>query len=555
MRFLFSLFVIILFGATGLFAQGQLSGRLESSGNFFQRDSLIGAANTPQYDHQLYGAEAWLNLNYSIKGFDFRTRFDLFNNSNLLNPQDSYTAQGIGYWYVGKEIDRFKVEAGYLYDQIGSGIIYRAYEERALAIDQALIGLRLQYRLADNWLVKGFTGRQKQQFDAYQPIIKGLAVEGFVIKGEDKKVFFTPGFGVVNRTLDDGSMQSLVASLATYRKEDQFVPTYNTYAFTFYNTLTRGAFNWYVEAAYKTRDNMSDPFGERVTLSGDTIVGPVFFQAPGSVLYTSLSYAKKGFGVSLEFKRTQNFSFRTRPQESLNRGLINFLPPMTRVNTYRLTARYAAATQDLGELAWQTDVSYKFSKRLRLNVNFSNITNLEKLLLYRELYTELTFKKRRKWTLIGGLQLLKYNQEVYYFKPEAPLLEAVTPYFDYLYKISRKASVRFEGQYMKVGKDAKGELHDYGDWAFGLVEFALAPHWTFTVSDMYNIHPGHNSPVDTQGNKLAIHYPRFDIYYAHGPTRFSLSYVKQVEGIICSGGVCRVEPAFSGVKLGVSSSF
>ncbi|HHJ50072.1 MAG TPA: hypothetical protein ENJ88_04105, partial [Phaeodactylibacter sp.] len=77
-RFFYALLVIVLCTG-GLLAQGQLSGRLESFGNFFLRDSLIGAANTPQYDHQLYGAEAWLNLNYTLKGFEFRTRFDLFN--------------------------------------------------------------------------------------------------------------------------------------------------------------------------------------------------------------------------------------------------------------------------------------------------------------------------------------------------------------------------------------------------------------------------------------------------------------------------------------------
>ncbi len=536
-------------------AQGQLSGRLESYGNFFLRDSLIGAANTPQYDHQLFGAEAWLDLNYRLKGFEFRARFDLFNNSNLLNPQDSYTAQGIGLWSVSKELDKLKIEAGYLYDQIGSGIIYRAYEQRPLAIDQALIGLGLRYQLSENWQVRAFTGRQKQQFDIYRSVIKGLAIDGALSIGDERRLYLLPGFGIVNRTLDDASMQSLVANLATYLPEDQFTPKYNAYAFTLYNQLTTGALNWYVEAAYKTPDNMSDPFGVRVTQSGDTIVGPRFFQAAGTVLYSSLSFAKNKFGASLEVKRTQNFSFRTRPQETLNRGLINFLPPMTRINTYRLTARYAAATQELGEMAWQADLSYAFNKKARLAINFSNITDLNSQLLYRELYTELTLKKKRKWTLISGIQLLNYNQAIYFFKPDAPLLQAATPYFDFLYKLSRKKSIRFEGQYMKVGKDDHGALHDYGDWLFGLVEFAIAPHWTFTASDMYNIQPGYNSPADSNGNKQKIHYPRFDLFYTQGPSRFSISYVKQVEGIICSGGICRVEPAFSGVKLGVSSSF
>ena len=57
---------------------GRIAGNLETNANFFLRDSLIGAANTPQYDRQLYGAEAWLNLTYSNWGFDFGLRFDVF---------------------------------------------------------------------------------------------------------------------------------------------------------------------------------------------------------------------------------------------------------------------------------------------------------------------------------------------------------------------------------------------------------------------------------------------------------------------------------------------
>lgn len=533
---------------------GRISGNLETNANFFIRDSLIGAANTPQYDRQLYGAEAWLNLTYSNWGFDFGLRFDLFNNSNLLNPTGSYTDQGIGRWFIKKKIHKLGITVGYLYDQIGSGIIFRAYEQRPLLIDNALFGARLTYDIAPDWEIKVFTGLQKQQFDTYGSVIKGISLDGFVTGDSTSTWSLAPGVGVVNRTLDDASMNSLVATINTYSKADAFVPDYNTYAFSLYNTLTAGNFSWYVEGAYKTEDNMNDPFGEFVRDSV-TFIGNKFFSESGSVIYTSLGYAQKGFGITLEGKRTENFDFRTRPQEQLNRGLVNFLPPVTRVNTYRLTARYNAATQTLGELALQADVFYRPSRKWGFNVNFANITDLDQNLLYRELYTEVQFKHKRTWNILGGLQIQRYNQEVFEFKPGVPIVETLTPYVDVLYKFDRKKAIRFEMQYMNTGKDEKSnEKHDYGDWLFGLVEFSIAPHWTFTVSDMYNIGPGKNSPVE-DGAKKAIHYPRFDIFYTHKSNRFSLSYVKQVEGVVCTGGICRLEPAFSGVKMTVNSSF
>ena len=119
------------------------------------------------------------------------------------------------------------------------------------------------------------------------------------------------------------------------------------------------------------------------------------------MIYSALNYAKKGLGASLDLKATSNFNFRADPFARLNRGLIDYLPPMMRVNTYRMTARYAAATQDLGELAGQLEVSYRASAKKSFLVNFSNIADLDGNLLYREVFTEATFKKPRKYTLIN----------------------------------------------------------------------------------------------------------------------------------------------------------
>lgn len=535
---------------------GQLNGSFQANANFFIRDSLIGAANTPQYDRQKYGAEAWMNLNYQNWGFDFGLRFDIFNNSNLLNPTDSYTDQGIGAWFIRKQIDKLGLQVGYIYDQIGSGIIFRAFEERPLLIDNALVGARLTYDIDENWRIRAFTGRQKQQFSTYDPILKGGSLEGFISLGDSTSRWsLAPGIGIANRTLDDASMNNLVATLNTYTDRDTFTPRYNTYAFSVYNTLSAGPLSWYVEAAYKTKDNLNDPFG-RFIRDSTTITGDKYFLAPGSVLYSSLSYAASGFGVSLEGKRTENFSFRIRPQATLNRGLVGFLPPMTRVNTYRLTSRYNAATQELGEWAWQLDVRYTTTDRKwSFYLNRSHIDDLDGQQLYREWFTEIMYKHKKLWTLTTGLQLQRYNQERYEVKPGVPLLKTTVPYLDFLYKFTRRKSLRLEFQAMMVGQDESVDSRqDYGNWLFGLVELSLAPRWVFALSDMYNLGPGRNSP-ELNGEKKGLHYPRLDVYYSIRANRFSLSYIKQVEGVVCTGGICRLEPAFSGLRFSVTTTF
>jgi hypothetical protein len=89
-------------------------------------------------------------------------------------------------------------------------------------------------------------------------------------------------------------MNSLVSALNTYRKEDIFIPKYNAYAFTAYNTLSNGPWSWYLEGAYKTPDAQNDPFAQTV-LNQDTITGDRFIQKAGSVWYTNLSYAGEHF--------------------------------------------------------------------------------------------------------------------------------------------------------------------------------------------------------------------------------------------------------------------
>jgi Family of unknown function (DUF6029) len=512
-----------------------LSGSLQANGNFYLRDSAIGAANIPQYDRQLVGADAWLNLNYSRSGYDIGVRFDFFQNSQLLNPKASYSASGVGRWYVKKRIDKLSIYAGYVYDQIGSGIIFRAYEERPLAIDNALLGLNLTYDLTENWKVKAFTGRQKQQFDLYKSNISGFNTEGYIALG---KVSFAPGVGIVHRNLDDETVNQVVSSLATYSKADSIGATYNTYATTLYNTLTAGKWTWYIEAAYKTPEVMFDPTAQKFNRNGTLSEGKLINRS-GSIVYSNLNFVTEGFGITFEGKRTEGFTFRTTPLASLNRGTLNFLPPMSRQNTYRLTSRYVPATQELGEQAFQVDVKYAPKENMNIDVNVSNISNLNNDLLYREIYVSLLFKKEHS-QLTLGMQHQTYNQQIYEVKPNVPYVQTITPFVEYIRSFSDTKSLKIEAQYMN-------NKQDYGSWIFGLAEYSVAPKWVFTVSDMFNFDP--------KKTKEALHYPTVAVVYAVDANRFSLAYVKQVEGVVCTGGICRLEPAFSGVRLAVNSNF
>ena len=536
------LLLVLLCSSLCLVAQdkGAFSGALQTSVNYFIKDAAIGAINIPQYDQGLIGVDTWLNLSYSFKGYNAGVRLDYFKNSNLLIPTAAYSDQGLGKAFINKRFDKLYVELGYVYGQIGSGIIFRAYEERPLLIDNALVGVKARYDITDNWSASGFVGRQKNQFSLNEGLIKGGSIEGFYATGsDDAPLSFSPGIGLVNRTHSQQTVDRLVNIVKQYIGDERIGLKYNTYLTSIYNSLNYQDLTLYIEYAYKSAEAFRDPISTRTELTGQQTFGK-FVNEPGSVLYTSLNFGDAKLGVTVELKRTQNFNFKSDPTLTGAMGLVGFLPPMSRENTYRLTSRYTPTTQDLSERAIQTEIRYRHNKKLSALANFARITDLKDELLYREYFLQFQYKQKRKWLLTAGIQSVNYNQEVFEVKPNVPLVKTITPFAEFLYRFTNKRSLKTEIQYLNTDEDL-------GSWVYGLAEVGLAPHWLFELSGMYNIDPAKG------GDK--IFYPTLGAVYNYKTHRVGIRYVKQVEGIVCAGGICRLEPAFSGARFTLNSTF
>ncbi len=554
-----SVFLFLLVCCSGsLWAQGTFSGDLMMNVNFFQSDPSIGASNNPLYDNALSGSEAWLDLRYSISGFTFFLRADAFNNSNLKNPTSPSTDFGIGAWSISKDVNDLTITIGSIYDQIGSGILFRSYEDRGLLIDNALMGLELKYKITNNITAKAFGGQQKDNSlvdvdkalhtPPYGPVIKGLNIEGDFSAG---KVHIIPGIGVLNRTLDQASMAGVVNTIDAQATEGiQFYPKYNMYAFSVYNTLTYKNFSWYAEGAYKTHEAISVP-GYDVPHANalDSAQPALLIDKPGNVEYTSLNYGKKGIALSLTGKRTQDFVMRTSPNETLLNGMLNWQPVVAVLRPERLMARYTPASQDISEMAGTANLALSPNDVTNFTVTYTHINTLDDKELYREAYVDGFYQGLKSWIFQGGVQYMEYNITAYQSEGSTahPIVYSVTPFAEVTYRLNEKNSIRAEMQYM----DTK---QDYGSWVFALLEYDMAPRWSVSVSVMYNTVVNYNDDnkhLATSGN----HYPSIYTSYTKGPHRFSLAYVKQVDGINCAGGVCRYEPAFSGVKATLTSSF
>lgn len=544
--------VLLLFALTPVIAQdyGYLSGNFQTNTSFYVKDDKLGNL-PPQYTKQLSSNESFLFLNYKLRGFDFNLRYDFFSNTPLLSPFSSYSNHGIGFWSVSKDIKKLNITVGSFYDQIGSGLIFRAFEDRLIGIDYAVQGVRLKYQISNDFMVKAFTGNQKGFFNPntledtrfeYSPqALKGVNIEkGFRVS---KKINFNVGAGAVNRILDDATMNQLVTEINNKPLEERFLPKYNTYAFTGYTSISLfQKLNMYFEYAHKTTEALRNPLTTEL------------YGSEGKIYTASMSFATKGFGINVQARKIDNFQLLSSPYNQLLNGIITYLPALTRQNTYRLLARYNPFAQSLGEQGIQADFVWTPNKTISFTGNFSYVESdavvpNKTTKLFREYYVDALYKVNKKLKVKLGFQSVFYNQAIYELNSLAPDVETLTPFGEFNYKLSRKQSLRFEWQYLHTKQDQ-------GSFVNGILEYNVAPKWSFAVGDMIN-----TDPVRTPGtpqeiiSKEQIHYYTFFASYLQGTTRFTLEYKKQVAGVNCTGGICRVEPAFNGVRVAVTTTF
>jgi hypothetical protein len=69
------------------------------------------------------------------------------------------------------------------------------------------------------------------------------------------------------------------------------------------------------------------------------------------------------------------------------------------------------------------------------------------------------------------------------------------------------------------------------------------------------VKPGARNKPSGENKFELVHYWNVFGAFTFKSTRFTGGYIKQVEGVNCTGGVCRVEPAFSGVRLTLMTNF
>ena len=516
----------------------RLSGSLQSDMLLAQKDSTIGAEATDGH----FLTNTYLDLKLSSRYVEAGARLEYLKHP-LPGYENDFKGWGVPYAYLKGRYKNAELTLGSFYEQFGSGFILRSYEERSLGIDNSLQGARLNYRPWAGVAVKVLTGRQRRYWNHNKSWMTGADVEWNIDELcktlQQHNTYVTLGASYLNKHERD----EVVMVDPTHRLH---LPL-NVNAFDVRLRVQHRAFNVLAEMAMKSQDPSHD--------NG-------YIYRNGYVAMLSGSYSKRGMSLLLQAKRSTNMGFRSRRGMEGISSFVNHLPPFTMEHTYTLAALYPYATRPDGEWAYQAAAAYTFPKGspiggkygTTVKVNFSHVHSVRKngageigtdgygspfwawgdATYYQDVDFQLE-KRLAKDTKLNLMYMYqRYNQTL--LEGHGGMLNSHIFVADVKQKLAPNTTLRVEGQYL-ASKDGDR------DWLFGLAELSLAPHWMFTLSDLYNV-----------GN-TRVHYYQGYVTYSGGAHRLQLGYGRTRAGFNCSGGVCRYIPATKGLTLSYNYNF
>jgi hypothetical protein len=532
-----------------------IHGNFQIDAQYYNPDSLIGAPTVPEK----MLSNAFGNINYQKGKFSAGVRYEAYN--NVMQGFDArYKGQGIVNRFARYQDELLDITVGNIYEQFGSGLLFRTYYEPGLLYDNSLDGVRVISTPHKGITFKGLVGRQRSFFTLGPGIVRGFDGEVNI-----NELLDSAGMRVKTKVIIGGSFVSKYQASTN----PDFIMPENVGAYGGRINIINEGFNFFGE--YVIKEN--DP-----GLANFSIVdGKSYYSyKQGDAAFVSASYATRGFSFLLQGKRIDNMSFRSDRDATLQNVMINYLPATTRQHTYLMPAYSPYATQPNGEVGGMAEMQFKLKKGSPLGgkygtgitLNYSHANALKQhgvndstttstlyttkyneagVDLYHDLFIEVNKKFSKKWkgTFMLANQFNNVNI-VQHNTPKGPYknVKSNIAVLDITYKYSSNSAVRFEGQWM--GRDNSDTLN-LGSWAVGMVEWTPNTHMFLAVLDQYN----YGNPVE----KLKLHYFLVSAGYTSGPHRISISYGKQRQGIFCVGGVCRTVPASNGVAISITSSF
>lgn len=560
-----------------------LSGNLESNAQWYTNDAVLGDFEDPNPDFELRDehvrVNSYLRLDYSfLDNFTVGLQVESYEPLPLINYYPEYNETQIATYYANYRNKTLDVTAGYFYEQFGSGLLLRAFEERQLGLNTALRGGRIKYNPTEYLDVTALYGQQRVAFD-----VSESDIFGFDTNFDFAKAFEIKGFSRLNLGLSYvGKKEDFTPPVDEFDPTNEFDTTDFPEMINSYSARLDVDFgNVYFKTEYALK-------GEDVSyippaLPGTGIIEGKYFD--GNALLFTAGYSKKGLGVSNTFRRMENMIFTAEREAKnisstefqFNMQNVNYLPTLTKQQDYSLANIYIYNTQpglflqnfggQAGEIGNTLDVFYNFKKGsllggkygTKFTMNFSYWALLEAefdqaestyeaefLKFGKRLNRDINFEVRKRFSKNWSSIFTYVNTIV---DKGVALggnlgtdgdIKSQVAIADVTHKLGNGKSIRIEAQHLWTKDDKK-------NWAGGTLEYVASRKLAFYVTDIYN----YGNDIEEDQN----HYYNIGGSFTKGATRVALNYGRQRGGLLCVGGVCRFVPENTGLTLNLSTSF
>lgn len=523
--------------------KGTFAGGFESNTQWYQDDDA-NEAPTPQ--DQLRSNNYFV-LRYTNGKFSAGAQYEVFAPNPLLGYFDGYRGNGIGTYYLNFKHKGLDITGGHFYDQFGSGLIYRSWEDRQLGIDNSIRGVRVYYDFTDYWNITGFTGNQRLAFEISEGAVTGLNTEFDLSQALDLETGVQLGASYVNRYQSTGNPDpNFPADVGAYSARADI--TFD---------------NFFIGAEYVYKE--PDAF----VLAGFPTTGNY---QDGRALLVNTGFTAKGLGINATLRAVENMNFASNRElvgSEFLLGTINYVPGYTKQQDYAVANIYVYNPQagvspiegKAGEIGGQIDIYYSAKRKSLLggkygtkfefnlahwsgldaqfdvpnNTYDATLLSLSNNELYFREYS-MAIKKRfsKQFSAIFTAIQTGYNTEI--IEGSGDFLNGTSIIIDGLYKLSKGRSVRMDLQHLSADADR-------GNWAAATLEYAFSPYFSIYAHDLYNY------------EETKKHYYSIGGSYTKGRTRVALNYGRQRAGLICVGGVCRFVPENTGLTINLSTNF
>lgn len=543
-------FILFLcFYAVNTFSQSfnYFSVGFESNSQYYLDDSKTGDF----LEKNRFRSNNYLKLDYQQQKFYLGVQLESYEPNALLNYSPDLNKTNLGVYYAGFKNEKIDLTLGHFYEQFGSGLILRTWEDRQLGINNAIRGIRFKYNPTDYLQLTTLYGNQR----------KGFSTTDGAILGVNTEINLTNLLNLTKSYVDVGI--SYVG-----RKQNSTItnPTFNELTNSISTRLDFSTGSIYSNFEYVSKSNDALIFSNQIKNA-----------KKGNAFLTNLGYSKKGLGVNFTFRRVENMNFyseREATGNNFNQALINYIPALTKQHDYLLSNIYVYQAQPQvsfqdptlmksGEIGGQIDIFFNFKRNTSLGGKYGTkvAINLSKWYglkgnydynnfnyntdffgfgkkYYSDFNIELRKKISRQWSGIFYYINQFYNKR--YIEETIGEVNTNIVVGEATYKLNKGKSFRFEAQHLWTKDDKK-------NWVGGTIEYNFNSKLSVFLNDIYN--------YGNDNLNQRIHYYNLGGNYTSGTTRIALNYGRQRGGLLCVGGVCRYVPESTGISANINISF